>query len=208
MTRLAHSCAFSLFCNMPVYKSSNKGFSILTTVLLLAGTAVYCVGCKPAGDKKTLPEKEGITQPATDTIPAPRADHRLPDSTHVYLLNDTTKIIPHNDYPAHREIALDGDAFFYVPAATFTLIIHTKLLTLNVMGKAAFRVTAPSAEPWAEVDVINGTVIVSKAYSSTFNKPDTLYDSQMQMLNQTIDLMEKEDFDAAALKAWSSKLHR
>jgi len=103
---------------------------------------------------------------------------------------------------------LDGDAFFYVPAASSSLTIHTKQLTLTVMGKAAFRVTGPSTQPWAEVDVINGVVIVRKAYNSPFNKPDTLHDNQMQMLNRTIDLMEKEDFDASALRAWSDKLPR
>jgi hypothetical protein len=115
---------------------------------------------------------------------------------------------PGDGYPAHREITLDGDAFFDVSTAAAALTIHTKLLTIIVKGKAALRVTGPSKEEWGEVDVVNGTVIVRKAYSSTFNAPDTLHGGQMQMINRTIDLMEKEVFDAAALKAWSDKLPR
>jgi len=192
---------------MPVYKSSNQGYAILRITLLLTGGICF-LRCTSPGDKKTTPGKVAVTPPAAEAIPAPRTDRWLPDSTHVYLLNDTTKIISRNDYPVHREITLDGDAFFYVPAASSPLIIHTKQLTLTVMGKAAFRVTGPSTEPWAEVDVVNGVIIVRKAYSSTFNKPDTLHDNQMQMINRTIDLMEKEDFDAGALKAWCGKLPR
>ena len=103
---------------------------------------------------------------------------------------------------------MDGDTFFDVPAAATALTIHTKLLTVTITGKAALRVTGPSAEEWGEVDVINGNVIVRKAYSSTFNAPDTLHGGQMQMINRTIDLMEKEEFDVSALKAWRKKLPR
>lgn len=192
---------------MPVYKSRNKGYLILITALLLAGGLVYFLQRKPADDKKPSTALPVPAPPATDTIPALSAIRRLPDSTRVYLL-ENAKMVAGDDYPAHREITLDGDAFLYVAAAASALTIHTKLLTITITGKAALRVTGPSKEEWAEVDVINGNVIVRKAYSSTFNAPDTLHGGQMQMINRTIDLMEKEEFDASALKAWSDKLPR
>lgn len=192
---------------MAVYKSNNKGYIILIAVLLLA-EATVCFSChNPSADKKPSTELPAPPPPAADTIPAPTAIRRLPDSTRVYLLGDT-KMTPGDGYPAHRDITLDGDAFFVVPAATAALTIHTKLLTIIVKGKAALRVTGPSKEEWGEVDVVNGNVIVRKAYSSPFNAPDTLQGGQMQMINRTIDLMEKEVFDAGVLKAWSDKLPR
>ena len=176
----------------------------LVIAFLLAGIAIYFFISKPAAPVKAPVPAPASTTSATDTIPAPRAAQWLADSTHVYLLGDT-KLMPAANYPGRREITLDGDAFFDVPAAAAPLTIHTKLLTLIVKSKAAFRVTAPAKEEWAEVDNIEGTVIVRKAYESTFNKPDTLGGSDMQMLNRTIDLMEKETFDAAALKAWRKR---
>jgi len=183
---------------------NNKAYTLLIIVLLLAGTAVWFFTRKPATEPIPLVPVPEATAPPTDTIPSPRSAQWLADSTHVYLLGDT-KLMPAAGYPNRRALTLDGDAFFDIPGAAAPLIIHTKLLTITVKGKAALRVTGPAKEEWGEVDVIEGNVIVHKAYESTFNRPDTLTGGQMQMINRTIDLMEKEVFDAAALKAWRAR---
>jgi ferric-dicitrate binding protein FerR (iron transport regulator) len=183
---------------------NNKGYALLVIVLLLTGAAVWFFTRKPAAAPAAPVSSPEAATPPTDSIPAPRTAQWLADSTHVYLLGDT-KLVPAAGYPQRREITLDGDAFFDTPVAAVPLIIHTKLLTLTVKGKAALRVTGPAKEEWGEVDVIEGTVIVHKAYESTFNSPDTLTGGQMQMINRSIDLMEKEVFDAAALKAWRKR---
>lgn len=182
----------------------NKKYAVLIITLLLVGSAAWFFISKPP-----VPAKPPVSPPApvttaTDTIPAPGAAQWLADSTHVYLLGEV-KLTPAAGYPGRREITLDGDAFFDIPSGGKPLTIHTKLLTLVIKGKAALRVTTPSKEEWAEVDVIKGNVIVYKAYKSTFDKPDTLGDGQMEMLNRTIDLMEKEVFDPAVLKAWRER---
>jgi len=192
---------------MPNNKTSNRGYTIIIIALLLTGAAVYFFRRKPVMAKNTIPVPAVTAPPATDTIPAPQSARRLPDGIHIYLLGNT-KLAPRNDYPVHRELTLDGDAFFDVPAAASAFTIHTKLLTLTVPGDASFRVTGPAAEAWAEVDVVSGIVIARKAYSSPFNKPDTLHDGQMLMLNRTIDLSEAEEFDARTLKAWRDRLPR
>lgn len=175
--------------------------------LLLAGAAVYFFRRKPAIAKNTVPVPAVPAPPAADTIPAPQSTRRLADGTQVYLLGNT-KLAPRNDYPVHRGLTLDGDAFFDVPAAASALTIQTKLLTLTIVGAASFRATGPAAEAWAEVDVVSGIVIARKAYHSPFNKPDTLHGGQMLMLNRTIDLSEAEEFDTRALKAWRDWLPR
>lgn len=184
---------------------NNKVYAVLVIGLLLAGIAAWFFMRRTAvADKAPASPPAYTTMPATDTIPAPREGRWLADSTHVYLLGDT-KLTPAAGYPGRREITLDGDAFFDATAAPSVLTIHTKLLTLTVRGRAAFRVMAPSKEEWTEVDVIRGIVIARKAYESTFNEPDTLSGGEMQMLNRSIDLAEKEVFDTTALKAWRER---
>jgi len=44
---------------------------------------------------------------------------------------------------------------------------------------------------------------VAKAYPSRFNDPDVLQAGEMSMINRSIDLMEKEQFDPTELARWS-----
>lgn len=125
----------------------------------------------------------------------------LADSSRVWLQKDT-RITTADTYPQKRELTIDGELFMEVPDHKAPLTIHTRLLKLTVNGKAAFRVIAFSKEDGEEVQVINGNILVDKNYESPFNEQDTLNNNQMVMINKTIDLMEKEKFDVADLKAW------
>ncbi|MBS1565331.1 MAG: FecR domain-containing protein [Bacteroidetes bacterium] len=185
---------------------NRKLIFFIIIVLLLAVAAFFWFRRKPATEK-VLPPAPPVAANGTpvDTIPAPKSYRLLPDSIEAYLLANT-KLETKQGYPAKRELNLDGDAFLLVTAANGPLTIHTKLFTIIVKGRSALRVMAPSAEKWAEVDVLEGNVIIRKAYPSQFNEPDTLHGGQMQMINRDIDLMEKETFDGRTLKAWSEKL--
>ncbi|MEP7242675.1 MAG: FecR domain-containing protein [Gammaproteobacteria bacterium] len=130
---------------------------------------------------------------------------RLPDGTEVFFLGDT-RIAPASSYPSPREITVDGDAFFRVPASPAPLIVRTRLLVLTVTGGSAFRITAYSRETGEQVEVLRGHVQAHKAYPSSYSEPDILAGGEMTMINQTIDLMEKETFDPAKLRAWSDRL--
>ena len=46
---------------------------------------------------------------------------------------------------------------------------------------------------------LDGEVIVSKSYPSSYRVPDDLHGGEMSMVNQTIDLMEKENVDPPSL---------
>jgi ferric-dicitrate binding protein FerR (iron transport regulator) len=140
----------------------------------------------------------------TLTTPVPQELH-LTDGTEVYFLSDT-KVEPSAAYPRTREIRLDGDAFFRAPAGTAPLIVRTRLFVLTVTGDSAFRVTAWARESGEQVEVLNGHVQANKAYPSTYNEPDILEAGDMSMVNQTIDLMEKETFDREQLRQWSEAL--
>jgi ferric-dicitrate binding protein FerR (iron transport regulator) len=136
--------------------------------------------------------------------PMPRALH-LADGTEVFFLSDT-KITPAAGYPQPREIQVDGDAFFRVEAAAQPLIVRSRLLVLTVTGETAFRMTAYSRQTGEQVEVLYGHAVAHKAYDSPYAEPDTLTGGEMVMINRTIDLMEKEKFDPAALRAWSEAL--
>jgi hypothetical protein len=109
-------------------------------------------------------------------------------------------------YPKEHEIRVDGEVFIRQPAAEGPLIVRTRLLTLTARGPAEFRVTARSNETGEQVEVLSGTVEARKAYPSAYRVPDVLASGEMSMVNQTIDLMEKEKTDLGSLRAWRDTL--
>jgi hypothetical protein len=79
-------------------------------------------------------------------------------------------------------------------------------MVLQVTGDSALRVTARSSETGEEADVLAGRVVATKAYHSRQNEPDTLAAGEEVMVNETIDLQEKETADVPALRSWSEAL--
>ena len=136
--------------------------------------------------------------------PAPRL-MSLADGTEIFYLSDA-RIAPSNAYPSTREIKIDGEAFVRAAAGTQPLVIRTRLMVLKVTGASALRVTARSSETGEEADVLSGQVEAKKAYPSPQNEPDILLAGQEVMVNQTIDLQEKETADVPGLRAWSAAL--
>jgi hypothetical protein len=136
--------------------------------------------------------------------PAPELLH-LPDGTDVFYLSNT-KVKPANFYPRIREIKIDGEAFIRAPASAEPLVVHTRLMVLTVTGRTALRVTARSHETGEEADVLYGHVEAKKAYPSRQNEPDILAAGEEVMVNETIDLQEKETTDLASLRTWSDNL--
>ncbi len=130
---------------------------------------------------------------------------RLADGTQIFYLSDTV-ITPSSSYPAPREIQIDGEAFVRTSEGSQPLIIRSRLMVLKVTGASALRVTARSRETGEEADVLFGQVEATKAYPSQQNEPDVLLAGQEVMVNQTIDLQEKETADVPSLRAWSDAL--
>jgi len=130
---------------------------------------------------------------------------RLADGTEVFYLSNTS-VQPSATYPLAREIKIDGEAFIRAPAGERPLEVRTRLMLLTVSGASALRVTARSQETGEEADVLYGHVVARKAYPSRQNEPDTLLDGQEVMVNETIDLQEKETADVPGLRAWSDAL--
>jgi hypothetical protein len=130
---------------------------------------------------------------------------RLADGTEIFYLSDTF-VEPSSSYPSTRELKIDGEAFVRASAGAQPLIIRSRLMVLKVTGASALRVTARSSETGEEADVLSGQVEATKAYPSRQNEPDVLLGGQEVMVNQTIDLQEKETADIPGLRAWSDAL--
>jgi hypothetical protein len=129
----------------------------------------------------------------------------LADGTEAFFLSDT-RVEPIATYPQPREIRVDGDAFLRVPAGSEPLIVRTRLFVLTVTGDSALRVKAYWKQTGEQVEVLSGHVQAKKSYPSSYSEPDELSGGEMSMVNQTIDLMEKEKFDPAPLRKWSADL--
>lgn len=128
---------------------------------------------------------------------------RLPDGTRALYRSGST-IEPASQFPRPRRIIVDGDAFLIVPAAAEPLIVSSRLLLLTVSGRSALRITAFARQTGEQVQVLCGEVVARKHYPSNYDEPDHLGGGQMTMVNQSIDLMEKETFSPLEIKAWAA----
>jgi len=48
--------------------------------------------------------------------------------------------------------------------------------------------------------VLNGEVIASKSYPSPYRIPDDLHGGEMSMVNETLDLIDKETIEVSSLR--------
>lgn len=129
----------------------------------------------------------------------------LADGTEAFYLSNTS-IKPADVYPRTRELKIDGEAFIRTPETGHPLTIRTRLMVLTVTGASALRVTARSNETGEEADVLYGHVEARKAYPSRQSEPDSLGAGEEVMVNETIDLQEKETADLSSLRSWSEAL--
>lgn len=131
----------------------------------------------------------------------------LADGTIASLAADT-RLGAAAGFPSPREISLDGEGLLKVPAGEQPLIVRTRLMHLEVRGPATLGITARSRETGEQVEVLSGEVVVSKNYASSYRVPDDLHGGEMSMVNQTIDLMEKENMDPASLTSMRERANR
>jgi|SRR6185312_9693017 len=133
-----------------------------------------------------------------NTTGAPPEVRHLGDGT-AASLGAGTRLLTAGSFPSRREISLDGEVLLRVPDMGQPLVVRTRLMHLEVRGSSILAITAWSRETGEQVEVLSGEVIVNKNYPSSYRVPDDLHGGEMSMVNETIDLMEKEHVDAAAL---------
>lgn len=125
----------------------------------------------------------------------------LADGT-VLLLRPGSTVQSAPGYPHPRSLHIDGEFLIEAAPAADVLEIRTRLLILTVVGHSKIHVIAHSSEPGEQVEVLFGDVTAHKNYPSKYNEPDHLGRGEMSMINQSIDLMEKEKVGPAEARSW------
>jgi hypothetical protein len=100
-----------------------------------------------------------------------------------------------------RDAKLDGECWMKVVAGGSPLMLRSRLMVLTVSGPARIHVVARAAEAGEQVEVLEGFVSAAKNYMSSYATPDELGTGEMSMVNQSIDLQEKERMNAKELAA-------
>lgn len=127
----------------------------------------------------------------------------LPDGSEVLAMPNTTVGLAKGFGRENRDLVIEGEAVVEVTgtAAAYPFTVHTRDLVIEVLeGGSRFHVAADRSKPGEEVDLLKGKLRARKSYhSSTDNEPETLVGGEMVMINQDIDLMEKEKLSSAEL---------
>lgn len=145
-----------------------------------------------------------VWRKSTRTPPEVR---HLADGTVAWLGADT-RLRTAAEFPSRRELSVDGEGLLKVPAEGQPLIVRTRLMHLEVHGSSTLAITAWSRETGEQVEVLSGEVLVSKNYASPYRVPDDLHGGEMSMVNETIDLMEKENVDPSSLARIRERANR
>jgi transmembrane sensor len=118
---------------------------------------------------------------------------RIPAFGTVFLKPNTTIGLAKGFGVDNRDIEIDGEALFEMEVTGAPVRLHTKNLTVEVLGAARFRVDAYRNKAGEEVDLLEGKMRVKKSYpSATDSATEVLGPGEMVMINREIDLMEKE----------------
>ncbi|QNL49048.1 hypothetical protein H8S90_20205 [Olivibacter sp. SDN3] len=138
-----------------------------------------------------------------DSIPPPSNKLVLLDSTVKVFFIDSLSMAEDTIIQQYHHIRFSGDAFFDIDEKKdFPLYIFTSLMEIKVLSPSSFRVAAYDADQGQSVEMIEGDMIISKAYASPFPEPDTLTNNNLYMVNKSIDLSEKEQLDNPQLIVW------
>ena len=186
-----------------------KNGLILTGILIIAVVITFLRISKRIAEKS---EQAKHTTGREDSIPvySPPVDS-FPYLYKTYeekIQNDSSRIILLTGSSAQslgtplNTVMVDGDMVFDLQHRSLPLTVKTRILQLTAFDKPIFRVVAYSHENGEKVEVLQGTVIAKKRYKSDYPEPDTLHASQMLMINDQIDLMEKEKADLSDFSKW------
>lgn len=172
---------------------------IFIPVKFLCIIVIVLCSCQSQPTQQAALKKDSTYTEAPELIQPTKLEY-LTDSTRVWYLQQA-EIQPDPSFPQKRTLTVSGDLFMETkPGAP--LLIHTHLLNLHISGGAAFLLSAPKKDPWAEIKLLRGQIIAQKNYSSPYPEPDTMQANQLLMINRDVDIMEKEDDSFIALKAW------
>lgn len=162
--------------------------------------------------KQKLAREEAAQKAAQQDLPV----YKPPVDSFPYLYKpyDTLPLTPNSyalvlkgskaepDPQNKRTVEADGDMIFVIGKKDIPFLVNTRILQLHVLQAGVFRVEAFRVDNGEKVDVLEGMIRASKRYKSSFPEPDTVRSFEMVMINDKIDLMEKEKEDLTEFARW------
>ena len=120
---------------------------------LLAGMLLYYFGQVHVYTEATVSYQEIVVPNGS------RSKIRLPDGSYI-TVNAGTTVRYHTDFgKGHRDIWLDGEAYFVVEKSATPFIVHSGTVEIKAVG-TEFNVRAYSSEDQVETTLISGKVLV------------------------------------------------
>lgn len=186
-----------------------KGSVLLIIVVIIALTLVFVFINKRNTDQlveaANMQQDLPVYKPPVDSFPYLYKKFsilKVADSSRVFLLEGSKVNLDSAKY-----IALaDGDMIFEIHRKDLPFVVNTRILQLTVLKAGVFRVEAYHKDNGEKVDVLEGVVRAKKRYESQFPEPDTVRKAEMVMINDQIDLMEKEKEDLTEFAKWWNSL--
>ncbi|NML21645.1 hypothetical protein HHL16_12210 [Pseudoflavitalea sp. G-6-1-2] len=139
--------------------------------------------------------------PPADTFPFNKhafEEKLLKDSSRVLVLEGSSV----KQSGSGRQVLADGELIFQIPQRSLPFVVNTRILQLTVLQPSIFRVSAFSHENGELIEVLEGAVEAKKRYQSDFPEKDTVRSAELLMINDQIDLMEKEKDSLKPLRQW------
>lgn len=183
-------------------RSFFKNILVLAVALLIAGILYYFHALKPHRVKSTAVSPCQSLNTGADQ----REMLLLPDGSIILAYPNTRVKISCSFGTTDRQVIFAGEAYFRIaPGPTLPFTVISKNLSVTIAA-GSFHFLASPAEAGEQLELLRGSARAAKTYPSPDSLAETLHAGEMVMINRSIDLMEKENFDTAALSAEIKKV--
>jgi ferric-dicitrate binding protein FerR (iron transport regulator) len=126
----------------------------------------------------------------------------LADGSEAYF-SRSSRIVPARDYPATRQIFVDGEVLLRVPAGHSPMTVRSSLMVLKIAGEATLAVQDEVGGIGAQAEVLRGEARAERAYKSKDREVYNLPGGRVLLLYRPIDLIEVEKTADVDVPKWA-----
>jgi hypothetical protein len=156
---------------------------------------------KRSRDEKEPIKKPFVYMPPEEVIPDPDRVEPLLHNSRVWYIDPKSRLHD-TSVNGQKVLWIDGDIFLDISKEDVPLKLRTRLIDILISEPSEFRISGYDADQGQSIEVIKGNVRAAKSYESPWPEPDTLRDHNLYMINDSIDLSEKEKLDNPSLVRW------
>ena len=148
-----------------LYQAFSKVAAILIIPLLLLSVYFYFNPANPSNQLASNTIREIYTKPGT------RTQIDLPDGTRVWLNDGTTFRYPERFTGSHREVFVDGEAYFEVKSNPGNPFVVNNPMMNTVVTGTHFNLHAYSADNYFEATLLEGKIHLENENKKLVMKP-------------------------------------